>query len=79
MAEERHAFVSDGISRETFTELAVKLTTKDPELRYFVHMHNHAEWHGDACDDGCLLFVSGQFSLAVLAAARLTRSVESVE
>jgi len=53
---ERHSYITKGISREAFQDVAVKQTTEDQELSWHLHAHPQAEAR---CNDRCQLVHKG--------------------
>jgi len=57
---DRHVFITSGISREAFTEHGVRLTTEDPELSYYVHEHRYDLYGAVPCNDKCTVVRTGR-------------------
>lgn len=57
--EERHVYISEGISREAFTDVGVRATAGRTDLIYFIHEHKYNPFGDTPCNDRCTLIQSG--------------------
>lgn len=57
---ERHVYITSGISREAFTDTGVRQTTEDPDLSYFVHGHSYDMFEDTPCNDKCTVVRMGK-------------------
>lgn len=53
---ERHSYISRGISREAFQDVAVRATIEDDTLHWYLHAHSYDERR---CTDKCQLVHKG--------------------
>jgi len=53
---ERHSYIVKGISREAFQDVAVRQTSEDSALRWYLHAHPHNE---AVCNERCQLVHKG--------------------
>lgn len=60
MTEQRHVFITPGISREAFVDTGVRLTNADPNLDYYVHQHRHDPYENLPCNNGCTVIHMGE-------------------
>ena len=58
MTEERHSYISVGISREAFQDAAIRQTSleENEDLKWYLHAHNH---HETNCNERCQLVYRG--------------------
>ena len=54
---ERHSYIGKGISREAFQDVAVRQTTEDTDLSWYLHAHPHNE---TTCNERCQLVHKGK-------------------
>lgn len=64
--EQRHVYITKGISREAFTATGVKLTTEDDKLTYYVHGHRHDPYGEIPCNDTCTVIHMGKVDKALV-------------
>ena len=52
MTEDRHSYISVGISREAFQDVAVRQTSQpeNEDLYWYLHAHRYSE---TVCNEGC--------------------------
>lgn len=65
VTEQRHVYITEGISREAFTDTGVKLTTGDSELTYFIHQHKYDPYGEVPCNDECTCVRTGKVEPAL--------------
>jgi hypothetical protein len=53
---ERHSYIGKGISREAFQDVAVRQTTEDDTLHWYLHAHPYDE---PLCNERCQLVHKG--------------------
>ena len=54
--ESRHSYIGKGISREAFQDVAVRQTSEDENLHWYLHAHPHSE---TTCNDRCQVVHKG--------------------
>jgi len=59
LLNERHSFISEGISREAFQEIAVRETTRDTELKWYLHAHPYDQFATITCNPRCQIVHKG--------------------
>jgi hypothetical protein len=57
---ERHTYISAGISREAFQASGCQLTLADDTLEYFIHAHDHSPYKDIECNEGCQVIRNGK-------------------
>lgn len=57
---QRHSFILPGVSREAFQDLAVRHTTDDDTLVWYLHQHSHDPYGGIPCNERCQVIRSGE-------------------
>lgn len=57
MKNERHSYISRGVSREAFQDVAVKHTSDDDSLEWYLHNHAHSDTR---CNEECQVVRSGK-------------------
>ena len=57
---ERHVYIVPGVSREAFSEVGYRETSKDSDLFYYVHGHRHDPYGGVPCNDECTFIHMGE-------------------
>ena len=59
MTDERHSYISQGISREAFQNAAVRQTSlpENENLWWFLHAHTHSE---TVCNERCQIVCKGK-------------------
>ena len=65
MTERRDVFITQGISREAFTDTGVKLTLEDPGLEYYIHQHSYDLYGAVPCNDKCTVVRMGKVDSAL--------------
>jgi hypothetical protein len=65
MTDQRHIYITPGISRETFTEVGVRMTTKDTELDYYIHQHRYDMFDSLPCNHECTVIRLGKVERVV--------------
>ena len=66
MTERRDVFITQGISREAFTDTGVKLTLEDPGLEYYIHQHRYDLYGAVPCNDKCTVVRMGKVEYVTL-------------
>lgn len=60
VTEQRHTYITLGISRETFVDIGCRATSEDPDLTYVVHKHSYDPYGETPCNGQCTTIRGGQ-------------------